>query len=101
MLQNFRFSALSRQRSRVRAPSSPPYIPKDLLELAEFKRGAEGTPICVPSAPLSLLRSGHDCACVGRTSGCSGSASDFGFGENTSDMTAAWAACLAGVIAWV
>jgi len=54
--------SLSRQRSRVRAPSSPPYIPKEFSGMAETIEGAKGhkfvsllCPFDVDSRPVPLL----------------------------------------------
>ena len=43
--------SLSRQRSRVRAPSSPPFIPEELIGIGGINRGAKGPLKCVPFAP--------------------------------------------------
>jgi len=43
--------SLSRQRSRVRAPSSPPYIPEELIGIGGINWGAKEPQKCVPFAP--------------------------------------------------
>ena len=85
--------ALSRQRSRVRAPSSPPYIPKELLGIGGINWGAKEPqnvallhpdfigPIYKVAGFPGLQNYARDC--------------DSAWGEKTSDMTAAWTACFA------
>ena len=92
---------LSRQRSRVRAPSSPPYIPKNLLGMGGNQGGCKRTQIralfvsflfCTPLIlwPVSCQRG---VSFADRTK--------FPLAAITSAITAAWASCFAGVTACV
>ena len=94
-------TALSRQRSRVRAPSSPLYIPKILLELAEsigVQKSHRNVPLLHTDLIVSYMYKVAGFRALGTTASC---VCDSAWEEKTSDMTAAWAACFAGVIAWV
>jgi hypothetical protein len=85
---------LSRQRSRVRVPWSPPFIPK---ELGEFRRNHRGREKGAFRALFVSFLKGYVAAgfCLAWSDPPSAA------GEKTSDSTAACAACFAGVTAWV
>src|SRR5215469_5771669 len=92
---------LSRQRSRVRVSSSPPFIPKGLLPFdyksSRTQKGTFSCPFCVLFHPLLAARFRHAAASADGDD-CE---APIASAENTNDSTAACAACLAGVIAWV
>ena|SRR5579863_1375843 len=100
VLQPGGLAILSRQRSRVRAPSSPPYIPRGLFGIGGINRGAKGPQKCVLFAPPIFIGPVYKVAGFPGIQNYAGDC-DSAWGEKTSDMTAAWAACFAGVIAWV
>ena len=50
---------LSRQRSRVRAPSSPPYIPKEFSGMRKPRRVQKDIDLCLFCALLTLISAGR------------------------------------------